>query len=161
MCLTRTLVYGGVGGSAAAAGAVLVARLPLDAGEALCGMGGCFPPLPPLLAMHLLWAVSVGAVAWGAWVVRPSLLRPVGTLAVLTAVLAAAAVVGRDVLDWLQWVPAEDRHLWPQKIAHAVATHTDLPFVQVAATGAVARLIGRVGGSCPGSCPRHTLPGGE
>lgn len=139
----RGPLWAAAGWLAAAAGAVSVAALPLDVGESLCGMWGCFPPLPPLLAAHLLWAVGAGA---GVWVVRrlwPEAGRPAGFALFLTAVGVAAVVVGRDMTEWFEWVPAEDRHLWPLRLAHAVASRTNLPLAQGLVGGAILTTLGR------------------
>lgn len=132
--LCRPLLTG-AGWLAAAVAALSVAAVPYDPGEALCGVWGCFPPVPALAAMHLFWGVLMAAGVWAVRRWRPRLLKAGGAVVFAASGLAAVAVVGRDVLDWLHWVPADAARLWPRRAAYVLATKTDLPLVQVMAAG--------------------------
>lgn len=138
--LQRPLLAGAIW-LAAAVAALTVAAVPYDAGESLCGAWGCFPPLPALVAMHLFWGVAFAA---GVWAVRrrPRLLRTGGAAVFVAAGLTAAAVVGRDVLEWVSWASPDVAGYWPRRAAYVLATKNDLPLVQAAAAGAAGMILG-------------------
>ncbi|QEL17757.1 hypothetical protein [Limnoglobus roseus] len=127
----------------AACTAVAVAFLPFDAGESLCGIWGCFPPVTALAALHLLWAVGFAMTVWTVTTEWPAALRPLGWLLVFTAVATAAAVPGRDVFRWFDHVPAEDHHYWPRRLGYTLATRTDVPLAQTLAAGVAYLMLGR------------------
>jgi hypothetical protein len=123
-------LIGLAGWLAAAVAACSVALIPYTPGEEVCGVWGCFPPLSALAAMHLLWCVALGAGVWavGRW--APALRRPVGVVLLLASVGATAALVGNDVVRWIDGIPDGYRRFWPRRIAYRVSTLTDVPLVQ-------------------------------
>jgi hypothetical protein len=128
------------GWTAAGLAALSPAMLPVDAGEDLCGVWGCLPPVQALAALHLFWAVAAAAVVWGVRRWRPALLLPCGTV-LLTAGLIGAAAAATDVARWRAGMPERHRHLWPRRAAFTVATATDRPMVQAAAAGLAAAVL--------------------
>src|SRR5262249_47056408 len=116
---------------------------PYDAGESLCGVWGCFPPLPALAAMHLFWCAVLGACVWAVRGWRPGLLRPVGVVLLLAAAATTAVVVGRDLDRWFHWAPDEYHPFWPRRVAYTLTTLTDVPLVQSLVAGAVCVALGR------------------
>ena len=86
----------------AAAGAVAVSALPLDVGEGMCGVWGCFPPFQAMLAMHLLWVAALGTTVHAVRGWKPTLLRPFG-------VLLFAVAVDNDLATWKAW----GNRYWP------------------------------------------------
>lgn len=135
-------LLGVAGWLAAAVGALYVAEVPFDAGEALCGMWGCFPPLPALASMHLFWGVAFGAGVWAVARWRPVLLRPAGVVLVAGAVAAGAVLIERDLPRWFDSIPDEYHHYWPRRVAYAFAVTTDVPLLQAAAAGVVCFALG-------------------
>jgi hypothetical protein len=132
----------------AAVAALAVAAVPLDPGEALCGVWGCFPPLPALAAMHLFWCAAFGAGVHAAAGLRRGLLRPLGVALVFGAAVAGALVIGRDLTRWLEFAD-EHRHYWPRRVGYTLAVNTDLPLIQALAAGvACLVLAARRGRSC-------------
>ncbi len=127
----------------AAGGAVSVAFIPMNVGESLCGIWGCFPPLQALVALHLLWAVGFAAMVWTLVTEKPSALLPVGGFLVLAAVATAAVILSRDVFYWFDHVPAEDHYHWPRRVGYTLATRIDLPILQLLAAGVVCIAVGR------------------
>ena len=120
---------------AAAVGSLFVAMIPFDDGESFCGVWGCYPPFPALVAMHLCWCVAFGAVVHAIKHWRAGFLRPAGFVLILAAVATAATVVGNDLTLWLDQVSDRDRGFWPRRVAYTLATQTDLPFVPALAAG--------------------------
>ena len=141
----RGALLAAAGWLAAAVAAVFVASIPYDPGESLCGVWGCLPPLPALVAMHLLWCVALGAVVWTVGRRFPTLLRPLGLVLLLAAFVASAGLVANDLIDWLHQMPAEYRQFWPQRIGYRVVTLTDVPLVQSLFVGAGCAIWGRSG----------------
>jgi hypothetical protein len=131
-----------MGWLAAALVAVLIATVPYDPGESLCGSWGCFPPLPALVSMHALWFIALGASAWAVWRWVPALLRPLGLVLVLAAVAATAVLVSTDLTQWLSRMPDESRRFWPKRIGYRVFTLTDVPLVQALLVGAACAVRG-------------------
>ena len=127
---------------AAAVAALAVAAIPYDIGESMCGVWGCFPPVPALVAMHLFWCVvlAAGVHAVRGW--RPGLLRPLGLVLILAAVAATALVVGTDLTRWLE-LPDRYRHHWPRRVGYILATKTDVPLVQSLAAGVACLILSR------------------
>lgn len=144
---TRHAALGGLLGVAGWLGAGLaalaVAAVPFDFGESLCGVWGCYPPVPPLAAMHLLWLVAGGAVVWAARRWLPGLVRPLGVLLIVAGVVGLVVAVGGDLPQWLHRVGIEYQHFWSKRVAYRIATLTDVPIVQGLLAGVVCLLIGR------------------
>ena len=137
----KPILYG-VGWLAAAVGALSVAAIPYEFGEARCGIWGCYPPLTALAAMHLFWAVIFAAAIWAVRGWRPALLRPAGVVLLLAALAGISAIHGKDLYDWLEWVPPEARHYWPRRVAYLLATLTDVPLLQCLMAGVAAIALG-------------------
>ena len=133
----------GTGWLAAIVASLYVAEIPYDAGEDFCGVWGCFPPVPPMVAMHLFWAVILAGGVYFVRAVRPALLRPLGFVACIAALVAGSVLIGPDLSLWLERVSAGDRHFWPRRVGYVVATSTDLPVVQGFMAGVAAVLLGR------------------
>lgn len=129
---------------AAAVAALSVAAIPYDIGESLCGVWGCFPPVPALVAMHLFWCVvlAAGVHAVRGW--RPGLLRPLGVVLILAALAATALVVGNDLNRWLE-LPDRYRSFWPRRVGYTLAITTDIPLIQSLAAGVGCLLLSRRG----------------
>lgn len=132
-----------VGWLAAAVGSLLVAALPLDSEESVCGIWGCFPPLQALAALHLLWCVAIGAMVCSIRKWRPVLLLPGGFFLFLVVVVTAAVVIGKDLHDWYDKVPSKYRVFWPKRIDYTLATLTDVPLVQSLLAALVCIYLGR------------------
>jgi hypothetical protein len=115
---------------AAAAGSLLVAEIPYDTEDLLCGIWGCYPPLQALAAIHLFWCVvlSTGVCVIRGW--KPHLLQPVGILLLLVAVMAIVAIVGNDLTRWFQRYSPSTHSFWPQRVAYTIATTSDVPLIQ-------------------------------
>jgi hypothetical protein len=128
---------------AAAFAAVFVAGIPFDPGEAVCGVWGCFPPLPAVAALHLFWCVALSASVWAIARWRPWVLRPIGFVLLLASVAGTATFVGNDLLQWLSAMPVEYRHFWPKRVAYRVLTLTDVPLLQSALAGVFCIVRGR------------------
>jgi hypothetical protein len=131
-----------MGWLAAALVAVLIATVPYDPGESLCGLWGCFPPLPALVSMHALWFVALSASVWTVRRWAPVLLRPLGLALCLAAVAATAVFVSTDLTQWLSRTPAEFHQFWPKRIGYRVFTLTDVPLVQALLVGAICTVRG-------------------
>lgn len=127
----------------AAVAVLAVAAVPFDSGEALCGVWGCLPPLPAVVAMHLFWFVVLGAGVHAAAVLLPGLVRPLGFVLVLAAVAGAAVVLGGDLSRWLEHTPDYYQSFWPHRLAYTLGTKTDLPLVQALAAGAVSLALAK------------------
>jgi hypothetical protein len=132
----------GVAWLAAAVASLSVAAIPYDVGESLCGVWGCFPPITALAAMHLFWCVVFGAIVWAARRWRPASLRVCGMILLLIATAATAVAVGRDLSEWLEWMPAVERHYWPRRVAYFLLTQSDLPLVQSLMAGLAGIVLG-------------------
>jgi hypothetical protein len=132
----------GVGWLAAAVASLLVAGIPYDT-EALCGIWGCFPPLPALAAMHLFWCIVFGASIWIICGWRPRLLQPLGVLLLLAATVTAAVVVGYDLERWFHRVTAQHHPFWWRRVAYTIATLSDVPLLQSIVAGVVCIMLGR------------------
>ena len=137
----------GVGWLAAAVAALSVAAIPYDFGESLCGVWGCFPPIPALAAVHLLWVVLLAAGVWAVLRWRRGLLRPVGWVLITASVATAATVLGGDVGAWVERVPAEYKVFWPKRVGYRLATLTDVPIVQALLAGVACVFLGRRSGA--------------
>lgn len=122
---------------------LLVAGIPYDDGEAFCGVWGCFPPFPALAAMHLFWCVAAGALVRILASFRPCLLRPAGIALMLVSAATGAAVIGIDLFRWFDWSPEQFHRYWLKRTAFTVITSTDIPFVQVFASGLVCFIASR------------------
>ncbi len=127
---------------AAAVAALAVAAVPYEIGESMCGVWGCFPPVPALVAMHLFWCVALAAGVHTVSGWRPGLLRPLGVVLILAAVAATALVVGNDLTRWLE-LPDQYRHYWPRRFGYVLATTTDIPLVQSLVTGVACLTLAR------------------
>ena len=127
---------------AAAVAALAVAAVPYDISEPLCGVWGCFPPVPALVAIHLFWCVVLAAGVHAVRAGRPGLLRPLGVVLMLAAVATIAIVVGNDLTRWLE-LPDKYRSLWPRRVGYVLATSTDIPLLQSLAAGGVCLLLAR------------------
>jgi hypothetical protein len=99
--------------------------------------------LQALAALHGLWIVLLApGVIWAGRTWPPARLRLLGLALVLTSCLAVAVLLGLDLPVWLGSVPPEDqRFLW-RRAVYLVATHTDLPFVQVCLAGTACWVAG-------------------
>ena len=146
----------GIAWLVAAVASLSVAAIPYDFGESLCGVWGCFPPITALAAMHLFWCVVFGAIIWAVREWRPASLRPAGVILLLVATAATAVVVGRDLFQWLEWMPAVERHYWPRRVAYILLTLTDIPLVQ----SLIAGIAGIVFGGRPDARPGESPEGG-
>ena len=136
-------ILAGVGWLAAVVAAMSVAIIPYDFGESLCGVWGCFPSIPALAAMHLIWGVMLGAAIWGVRRWRPTALWPVGLVLFFGAGAALAIVIGRDLPAWLDMVGTESSRHWPRRVGYKLATMTDVPLVQSLVAGVVCVVLGR------------------
>lgn len=136
---------------AAALAALLVAALPLDIGESLCGPWGCLPPFAALVALHLFWFVVVGALVSSTVRWRVAFRRTAGSVLVGVTLAAAALVVGTDLYDWFGRGSETARAYWPQRVAFRLATATDVPVFQLLGAGVACRVLaGRVRASTRG-----------
>jgi hypothetical protein len=132
-----------VGWLAAAVVSLLVAAIPYDAEESVCGVWGCYPPLQALAAMHLLWCAVLGSIVWSIREWRPRLLLPVGLVLIIVAAPATAVVIGNDLHHWTHGLPERYHKFWPRRIAYTLSTLTDLPLVQSLLAGMVCIQLGR------------------
>ena len=132
-----------VGWLTAALAAVLVATIPYDPGESLCGPWGCFPPLLALVSMHLLWFVALSAGVWAVARWLPGLLRPFGFVLLLAAVVATGVLVSNDLVQWLSRMPDDIRPFWPKRVGYRLLTLSDVPLVQSMLIGAMCVVRGR------------------
>ncbi|QJW98889.1 hypothetical protein [Frigoriglobus tundricola] len=139
----RGPLWAAVGWLSAAFAAVLVAIIPYDPGESLCGPWGCFPPLLALVSMHLLWFVALGAGTWAVARWLPGLLRPLGFVLLLAGVVATGVLVTNDLAHWLSKMPDDIRQLWPKRIGYRLLTLSDVPLVQSILVGALCVVRGR------------------
>jgi hypothetical protein len=127
----------------AALASLMLAVVPYDPGEVLCGVWGCLPPLPALVAMHSLWFVALGGTVWavGRWF--PSTLRVFGLVLMLVALGTAATMVAPDLDRWLTGLPEEYQRFWLRRIAYRLATLSDVPIVQAAIVGLLCVTFGK------------------
>jgi hypothetical protein len=132
-----------VGWLGAALGSLLVAGIPYDFEESVCGVWGCFPPLQALAAMHLLWCVALGAVVSSICKWRPGLLLPLGVVLFIVAAASITAIVGIDLTQWLKSTSEYTRAFWPKRIVYTLATLTDVPLVQSLLAALVCIYFGR------------------
>jgi hypothetical protein len=72
----------------------------------------------------------------------PQRLRLFGLIALWVGVFGLLAVVGHDLIGWLQTDSQMRRYVW-QRMLFVLATTTDLPFGQLAVIGAALWWIGR------------------
>lgn len=126
---------------AAAVSALAVAAVPFDFGESLCGVWGCFPPVPALAAMHLFWCVALAAGVHAVRTLRPNLLRPLSATLLLAAAVGIALIVGGDLRAWLAGASDSARAFWPRRVGYTFATKTDYPLLQVLAAGVVCLVL--------------------
>ncbi len=110
--------------------ALSVGAVPYDVGESICGVWGCFPPLPALAAMHLLWCVVLGACVHAAHRWRPRILFPLGILLASAGGITAAVLLGTDLHRWLNQVHESNHSDWLRRVGYTLATATDVPIVQ-------------------------------
>jgi len=127
----------------AALAAVLVATIPYDPGESLCGPWGCFPPVLALVSMHLLWFVALGAGTWAVARWLPGLLRPLGFVLLLTGVVATGVYVTNDLVQWLSRMSDDLRPFWPKRVGYRLLTLSDVPLVQSTLVGTLCVVRGR------------------
>ena len=130
--LSFVFIYFAAGGLS-----LLVAQIPGDIGEGLCGVWGCFPPIQSLISMHLLWCVVAAATVHWLTTRNPGDVRLEGSVLMLISGLAIGWVVGRDLTQWMSWMSAEHAAYWPRRIAYTLATHSDWPFVPMFMAGIV------------------------
>ena len=123
--------------------ALLVAELPVDTPEWLCGVWGCFPPLQALAALHLLWCIVAAATVH--WLASRNAgdIRIEGMLLILLSGVAIFWFVGRDLLDWVSLVSAEYAAYRPRRIGYTLATQSNLPLIPILVAGMVCYQIGR------------------
>ena len=136
-------IFVGLGWFAAAVGSLLVAAIPYDAGESLCGVWGCFPPLPVLVAMHLFWCTVFGAILSAISHFRPGLLRPLGIVLLLATSTVATVLLWNDLSTWFGSAPVEYHSLWPRRVGYTLLTLTDVPLVQSLVAGVACLAFGR------------------
>ena len=122
----------------AAFGALMIAEIPGDFGESLCGVWGCLPPMQALVAMHLFWLVLLvpPAALAGLRLPRLAAIR-LGVLLVLVGAAAAVVVVGLDVARWLSAMEPELHGFAGRHALYSLATHTDAPMMQAVVAGAI------------------------
>ncbi len=120
-----------------------MAALPDPVGESLCGIWGCFPPFPALVAMHLFWGALAGGAVWLATGLLPgrALLR-VGLTVAVVSLAGVAVAVATDLPHWLDTVPDSDHRLWPLRAVYRLATLSDVPLVQGLGAGAALAALG-------------------
>jgi hypothetical protein len=134
---TRGVLYAVIGWLTAAILALSVSVIPFDFGESLCGVWGCLPPLPALVAMHLFWCVVFSAGVWTVCRWWPFQSRRIGIAILIIAFGLCFVVIGRDIINWLSLASPEDAHFWPRRMAYTIATQSDLPLLQSILAGAM------------------------
>lgn len=120
-----------------------IADIPGELHHSLCGVWGCLPPLQALVAVHLFWLMFLAPAAALAnlWL-SPKAARWLGILAIGGSFALTAVVVVSDLNVWMGRVPT-DLHVYAGRRAlFALATHKDLPLVQLAAAGSLCWLLG-------------------
>jgi len=128
---------------AAAVGSLLIATIPYNAEESVCGVWGCYPPLQALAAMHLFWCVVIGAAIWSIREWRPGLLIPVGLALFVVSVPSTILIVGNDLHYWVKSLPDKHHPFWPRRIVYTLATLTDVPLLQSILAALVCIGLGR------------------
>jgi hypothetical protein len=139
----RQPLLAAAGWLAAAVGSLLVAAIPYEGGESVCGVWGCFPPLQAVAAMHLFWCVVLSAAVWSVREWLPRLCLPLGVVLFIGAATTTGVVLGNDLYRWLNSMPEEYRIYWPRRVAYTLATLTDVPLTQSLLAGLVCIGIGR------------------
>jgi hypothetical protein len=99
--------------------------------------------LQALAALHGFWLLlGLPPAYWLQARLAPQRLRLVGLIAVWVGVFGVAAIIGHDLIGWLQTDSLMRRYAW-QRLLFVLATATDLPFGQLAVIGAAVWWIGR------------------
>ena len=133
-CRTRRhVVYTVIGWIIGVSAALSVAAIPLDVGESICGVWGCYPPANALLAMHLFWCVTTAAVV-SLLALKPRLMRPVGYGLIALSLVGIASVIGFDLPRWLASA-SSFQQFWPQRVCYSIITLTDVPLLPALAAG--------------------------
>lgn len=116
-------------------GSLLIAQIPGDHTDSMCGVWGCYPPLQAVLAMHLFWATAIiGPIAWLA-TFRPCGLRSLGWILLSLGLVSIAILVSTDLSRWMATASESATRFWPRRIQYCLLTHTDYPVVQIALSG--------------------------
>jgi hypothetical protein len=86
--------------------------------------------------------MAVAAVAQACRRLTPQQLRLLGLAALATGVVGLLVFLGWDLTSWQATVPPDCWRYSFQRILFAIGTTTDVPLVQVAASGAVCWIVG-------------------
>lgn len=142
---TRRLLWG-LAWVGCIAGSIGIGLIPGDhIGESLCGVWGCFPPIQALGSLHLIWlsVILPPAVALARrWPRRVA--RRAGAALVVLGFLTVASVVGGGLANWW-YSPSEPEFLRyaVRRAGYSLATRTDVPGVQLLATGMAVAIAAR------------------
>lgn len=117
-------------------GTLSIAHWPGNWGHSICGIWGCGPPLQALVACHLSWLlVLLPFGVWGRLSCSERWLRYLGCALLLMSLVAVSALAIHERLTW--WRSATDfqREFFWERIQFSLATHVDLPIVQLLLVG--------------------------
>ncbi|MGF1580723.1 MAG: hypothetical protein ACFCD0_15280 [Gemmataceae bacterium] len=127
-------------------GALSLTLIPGDYSDyvgVLCGPWGCLPPIQPLIAYHSFWLVVLAfPTGWVLLNLSPSTVALVGKIAFGMSWLGLFLFLGVESYRWLLQVGPTYRMYLGQKLLHSLATHGDLPFVQLLITSFVCWRVG-------------------
>lgn len=122
--------------------------------HALCLPGRCGPPLGALLSIQLFWLLGAVTIAAVMLILLPKrLLRRIGLVLALAAVIGMAIVIG---VDYTRWPRSEQPFATPalatwgyqfRRFIFPIVTMTDVPWLQTALAGITMLFVGRDRGS--------------
>jgi putative copper export protein len=138
------ICVGAIAWSGLLLGSLSIARLPGDWGHAFCGPWGCGPSIQALVACHLSWLVVLLPAAFlfaNSSRVSPELVRRVGTLLVLAAIIGLLTIVVYQRIIWLPAASDFQRPYFWQRCGFVIATSIDLPLLQVLLAGIALRFL--------------------
>jgi hypothetical protein len=113
-------------------------NIPMNVGESLCGVWGCFPPLESLLAYHAFCLMLAVPPIW--LLVRscmPRTLTWIGMGLIFLAFVGIGAVTGHEAVAWLGIVPSDYRQFFLRRILYVITTNPEIPLIPALLSGAV------------------------